>query len=107
MPEIIGLQAAASLVRDRDHVLVGGSGGGHAVPEAWIVALAERFRATGRPRALSLFSVVAIGDWKTTGLNRLAQPGLVKRVVSAGFNNCPAIGVMAAADHRVPLVCRG
>ena len=40
MPEIIGLQAAASLVRDGDHVLVGGSGGGHAVPEAWIVALA-------------------------------------------------------------------
>jgi propionate CoA-transferase len=65
MPEMIGLQAAASLVRDGDHVLVGGSGGGH----------------------------------ETTGLNRLAQPGLVKRVVSAGFNNCRAIGVMAAADE--------
>ncbi len=99
MAEIIDLDAAVALARDGDHVLLGGSGGGHAVPEAWIVRLAERFRATGRPRDLSLMSVVAIGDWKTTGLGRLAQPGLVKRVVSAGFNNCPAIGAMAAADE--------
>ena len=97
MPEIIGLEAAASLPRDGDHVLVGGSGGGSG--RGVDVALAERFRVTGRPRGLTLFSVVAIGDWKTMGLNRLAQVGLVKRVVSAGFNNCPAIGAMAAADE--------
>jgi acyl CoA:acetate/3-ketoacid CoA transferase len=96
---MVDLQSAVALIHDGDHVLVGGSGGGHAVPEAWIAALAERFRATGRPRGLSLMSVVAIGDWKTTGFSRLAQPGLVKRVVSAGFNNCPAIGAMAAADE--------
>ena len=97
--EIIDLEGAVALARDGDHVLIGGSGGGHAVPEAWIAALAERFRATGRPRGLSLMSVVALGDWKTTGMSRLAQPGLVKRVVSAGFNNCPAVGAMAAADE--------
>jgi propionate CoA-transferase len=97
--EIIDLGAAVALVRDGDHVLVGGSGGGHAVPEAWIAALAARFRETGRPRGLSLMSVVSLGDWKTTGFNRLAQPGLIRRVVSAGFNNCPAVGAMAAADE--------
>jgi propionate CoA-transferase len=97
--EIIALDAAVGLARDGDHILIGGSGGGHAVPEAWIAGLAERFRATGRPRGLSLMSVVAIGDWKTTGFSRLAQPGLIRRVVSAGFNNCPAIGAMAAADQ--------
>jgi propionate CoA-transferase len=57
------------------------------------------FARPGGPRGLTLFSVVAIGDWKTTGLNRLAQAGLVKRVVSAGLNNCHAIGAMAAADE--------
>ena len=41
MAEVIDLEGAARLVRDGDHVLVGGSGGGHAVPEAWIVALIE------------------------------------------------------------------
>jgi propionate CoA-transferase len=97
--EIIDLGAAVALVRDGDHVLVGGSGGGHAVPEAWIAALAARFRETGMPRGLSLMSVVSLGDWKTTGFNRLAQPGLIRRVVSAGFNNCPAVGAMAAADE--------
>jgi propionate CoA-transferase len=97
--EILDLDASAALVQDGDRLLIGGSGGGHAVPEAWLGALAERFRATGRPRDLSLMSVVAIGDWKTTGLGRLARPGLVARVVSAGFNNCPAIGAMAAADE--------
>jgi propionate CoA-transferase len=97
--QVIDLEAAVGLVRDGDAVLVGGSGGGHAVPEAWIVALAERFRATGRPRDLRLTSVVAIGDWKDTGLNHLAQSGLLRRVVSAGFNNCPRIGALAAADE--------
>ena len=52
-------------------------------------ALAERFRATGRPRGLSLMSVVAIGDWKTTGFGRLAQPGLVRRVVSRRLQQLP------------------
>jgi propionate CoA-transferase len=97
--EILDLEASVALVRDGDRLLIGGSGGGHGVPEAWIGALAERFQRTGRPRDLSLMSVVAIGDWKTTGMSRLAQSGLVRRVVSAGFNNCPAIGAMAAADE--------
>ena len=99
MATLIDLEAAVELVRDGDHVLVGGSGGGHGVPEAWIVALAERFRRTGRPRGLRLMSVVAIGDWKETGFNHLAQPGLLQRIVSAGLNNCPRIGALAAADE--------
>ena len=39
MAEVLTLEQAASLVRDGDTVLVGGSGGGHAVPEAFIEAL--------------------------------------------------------------------
>ncbi len=31
MPEIVDAAAAAGLVRDGDHVLFGGSGGGHGV----------------------------------------------------------------------------
>lgn len=98
MPTVIDLAQAAELIRDGDRVLFGGSGGGHGVPEAFIEALAARFRATGRPRDLTVTSVVSLGDWKETGLNHLAEPGLLRRVVSAGFNNCPKIGAMAAAD---------
>ncbi|MBI2468402.1 MAG: 3-oxoacid CoA-transferase [Candidatus Rokubacteria bacterium] len=97
--EIIEPRAATDLIRDGDTVLVGGSGGGHGVPEAVIEALAERFRATGHPRDLTLMSVVAIGDWKDTGFNRLAEPGLVRRVISAGLNNSPRLGALARADR--------
>jgi propionate CoA-transferase len=98
VPERIDVEAAAGLIRDGDHVLVGGSGGGHAVPEAVLVALADRFQKTGSPRDLTAWSVVALGDWDSTGLGRLAWPGLVKRVVSAGLNNCPKLGALARAD---------
>ena len=99
MARVIDSTFAAGLIGDGARVLVGGSGGGHAVPEAIIVALAERFRAAGRPRDLTLMSVVAIGDWNDSGFGRLAVPGLLRRVVSAGFNNCPRIGALAAADQ--------
>ena len=96
--ELIDARGAAALVRDGDAVLFGGSGGGHAVPEAVIVALAERFAATGGPRGLTLVSVVSIGDWEHTGFSLLASPGLVRRVVTGGFNNCPRMGALAVAD---------
>jgi propionate CoA-transferase len=98
MAERIDFPAAALLVHDEDALLIGGSGGGHAVPEAFIDALAERFRTTGTPRGLTLLSVVAIGDWKEAGLNKLADPGLVRRVITAGLNNCPKLGALARED---------
>jgi propionate CoA-transferase len=99
MAEFISARAAAGLIETGDSVLVGGSGGGHAVPETVIEALAERFRGEGAPRDLTLVSVVSIGDWEATGFNLLAEPGLAKRVVSGGFNNCPRFAELALADQ--------
>jgi propionate CoA-transferase len=98
MPEVIDAAAAAGLIRDGDSVLFGGSGGGHGVAEAVIEALAARFRESASPRGLTLTSIVSLGDWEGTGFNLLADPGLAKRVVSAGFNNCPKIAELALAD---------
>ena len=97
--QVIDPAAAAGLVRDGDAVLFGGSGGGHAVPEAVIEALAARFLAQGAPRELTLISVVSLGDWQTTGFNLLAEPGLARRVISGGFNNCPRFADLALADR--------
>lgn len=99
MAEFITAQRAAELIQPSDCVLIGGSGGGHAVPEAVIEALAARYRATGAPRNLTLISVVSIGDWQETGFNILAEPGLAKRVISGGFNNCPRFAALAFADE--------
>lgn len=99
MVEFITAQKAAELVRPADCVLIGGSGGGHAVPEAVIEALAARYRDTGAPRDLTLVSVVSIGDWEATGFNILAEPGLARRVISGGFNNCPRFAALAFAEE--------
>jgi propionate CoA-transferase len=97
--QIVSPAEAARLVRDGDCVYVGGSGGGHAVPEALIDALRDRHAATGEPRGLTLASTVSLGDWETTGFNKLADPTLVRRVISGGFNNCPAMAALAIADR--------
>ena len=99
MPEFIDAKTGAELITNGDWVLFGGSGGGHGVAEAIIEALASRFEKTSEPRDLTLISVVSIGDWLERGFNRLALPGLVQRVISAGFNNCPRIAALAAANE--------
>jgi len=94
-PEVIDAKKAAGLIADGDAVFFSGSGGGHLVPETIIEALANRYASEARPRDLTLCSVVSLGDWETTGFGRLALPGLARRVISAGFNNCPAIADLA------------
>ncbi|MCP5150099.1 MAG: 3-oxoacid CoA-transferase [Chromatiales bacterium] len=98
MVAIVEAARAVEAIGNGDTVLFGGSGGGHGVAEAVIEALADRFRETGEPRDLTLMSVVSLGDWESAGFGRLALPGLARRVISAGLNNCPAFARMAADE---------
>ncbi|MFS8086845.1 MAG: CoA-transferase, partial [Acidobacteriota bacterium] len=99
MAKIISAADAVGLIQDNAFVFIGGSGGGHAVPETLIEALRDRFAATGTPRGLTLASSVSIGDWESTGFGLLADPKLVRRVISGGFNNCPKIAALVIADE--------
>ena len=45
--KVVTLQQALSYIHDRDTLLIGGSGGGHAVPEALIVALEDYSQMSG------------------------------------------------------------
>lgn len=92
---IISVQQAAGLVRDGDTLLIGGSGGGHAVPEALIAGLQERFAKDGAPRQITLLHPVGLGDMDTQGVSRLAHPALLKRIVTGALVNTPAIQDMA------------
>lgn len=88
---------AAQLLRDGETVAVCGSGAGHGVAEAILAAIEARFLAEGRPRDLTLFQVVGIGDWQTrAGVGRLAYPGLVRRSIGSNIGNSPHLAEMAA-----------
>jgi len=73
--EKITADEAAQLVADGDAILISGSGGGHAVPEALLAAVERRFLAEGKPRGLTSVSVVGVGDRAALGASHLAHEG--------------------------------
>jgi propionate CoA-transferase len=89
----------ASLVRDGDTLLIGGSGGGHAVPDALLGALGDRFRKEGAPRGITALHPVGLGDGANRGLGHLAQKGLLKRNIAGSYVNSPPVGQMALRDE--------
>jgi propionate CoA-transferase len=97
--KLVSIQEAVGVLRDGDTLLIGGSGGGHAVPEALIVGLQERFKRDGHPRQITLLHPVGLGDMDTQGVSRLADPVLLKRIVTGALVNTPPIQVMAMQDQ--------
>jgi propionate CoA-transferase len=96
---VVTADEAAALVRDGDTLLIGGSGGGHAVPEALICAVERRFLADGEPRGITSLHPVGLGDTATQGVSRFAHPGLLKRIVCGTYVDSPPIGELAARDE--------
>jgi propionate CoA-transferase len=96
--QVVSFEEAVSLIHDGDTLLIGGSGGGHAVPEKLIASLEARFLENAAPRELTLLHPVGIGDMASQGVGRLAHPALLKRIVTGALVNTPAIQTMAQAD---------
>ena len=92
---VIPVDKAIAIIQDGDSILIGGSGGGHAVAEGLIVSLERRYLDTGKPENISILHPVGIGDGIDQGVNRLAHRGLLKRIVAGAFVNSPAIAEMA------------
>lgn len=97
--QLISLTDAVSQVQDGDTVVIGGSGGGHAVPEALLVALEQRFIKTNSPQGLTLIHPVGLGDNDTQGVSHLAHPGLLKRIITGALVNTPAVQAMARQNQ--------
>jgi propionate CoA-transferase len=93
--KVVGFEEAVGTIHDDDTLLIGGSGGGHAVPEALIVALKQRYLKEAKPNRITLLHPVGIGDNVSQGVGHLAYPGLLKRIVTGALVNSPAIQKMA------------
>ena len=92
---VVSFEEAISHVCDGDTVLIGGSGGGHAVPEALIVALEARYLKHNSPHGITLLHPVGIGDNVSQGVGHLGHPGLVKRIVAGALVNSPVFQELA------------
>ncbi len=96
--KIVTAREAVRLIRTGDTVAIGGFGG-IGLAEEVVHELGDIYKATddesasfGKPGDLTLFLSVGPGNPLTgRGVNRLALPGLVRRVISSHFNFIPAI----------------
>lgn len=94
--KIVSARDAVHLIRDGDTVATGGFVGigfpeGIAVAlEDWVLADAEH-----APQNLTLVYAGGQGDGQERGLNHLAHPGLVKRVIGGHWGLVPKLQAMA------------
>lgn len=93
--QIVEAAKAMEFVRSGDTILIGGSGGGHSVPERLIAALEERFLAGGEPRAITVVHPVGIGDEATQGVGRFVHRGMLKRIVTGTLVDSPPLEKLA------------
>jgi acyl CoA:acetate/3-ketoacid CoA transferase len=97
VPRFLTGEEAVRLIRDGDTLVIGGSGGGLLEPDLLLARLGERHAATKNPSALTLVHTTGIGDREGGGMDHLARPGLVRRVVAGNWGMAPRMSEMAAA----------
>ena len=81
---------AARLVPSGARVTVSSSAA-QLVPDKVLAGIETRFQTTGEPTGLTVIFPVAVGDsFGTLGLDHLAHPGLISRLIGGSYVNGPA-----------------
>jgi propionate CoA-transferase len=89
-PRIVSAAEAAARVPDGAIVTVSSSSG-LGCPDAVLAALGRRFDETGAPRNLTTLHPIAAGDmWGIEGIDHIAKPGLLKRVLAGSYPSGPS-----------------
>jgi acyl CoA:acetate/3-ketoacid CoA transferase len=87
---ILTVDEAAGLIPSGATVTVSSSAA-QLVPDTVLAGIEARFQATGEPKGLTVVFPLAVGDsFGTVGLDHLAHPGLVKRLIGGSYVNGPA-----------------
>ncbi|MEU1902305.1 CoA-transferase [Nocardiopsis dassonvillei] len=89
-PQILTARRAADLIHDGDVVTVSSSSGLNC-PDAVLAGIGERFAETAGPRGLTSLHPIAAGDMSgIKGIDHIARPGLLSRVVAGSYPSGPS-----------------
>ncbi len=87
---ILSAEEAARLIPSGAAITVSSSAA-QLVPDKVLAGIEARFLAEGEPSGLTMVFPVAVGDsFGTVGLDHLAHPGLIKRLIGGSYVNGPA-----------------
>lgn len=99
--KIISSEQAARLVRDGAIVSVSSSSG-LGCPDAVLKAIGERYDREGQPKNLMTLHPIAAGDmYGIKGIDHLAKPGLLKRILAGSYPSGPSSLPMPAIWRMV------
>jgi propionate CoA-transferase len=90
MKKVITAAQAAALIRDGDVVSISSSSG-LGCPDKVLAAIGERFEREGAPRNLTTLNPIAAGDmYGIKGIDHLAKPGLLARILAGSYPSGPS-----------------
>lgn len=95
--KVVTADQAAALIAS-DWAITTGGFGHCGSPEALLKAIERRFQTCAAPSGLTLFFASGPGDRLQQGINRLAHPGLIRRIIGGFWSLAPRIGEMALAN---------
>jgi propionate CoA-transferase len=88
--KFISLEEAATLIPNSSIVSVSSSSA-LGCPDATLRAIGERFSTTGMPTDLTTLHPIAAGDmYGVLGIDHIAYPGLLKRVIAGSYPSGPS-----------------
>ena len=89
-PKVISAADAARLIPDGAVVTVSSSSA-LGCPDATLAAIGARFDAEGHPRNITTLHPIAAGDmWGVKGVDHLAKPGCLARVLAGSYPSGPS-----------------
>jgi len=89
-PPVLTAREAANLINDGDIITVSSSSG-LGCPDAVLAGIGERFDETHSPTGLTSVHPIAAGDmWGIKGIDHLAQPELLTRVIAGSYPSGPS-----------------
>src|SRR6267142_2443273 len=101
MKKVITAAEAAALIRDGDVVSISSSSG-LGCPDKVLAAIGARFDREDAPRNLTTLNPIAAGDmYGIKGIDHIAKPGLLARILAGSYPSGPSSLPMPAIWHMV------